>query len=698
MAERNYEFRKRMMEVHRPNRRMPWVVKKENQVEITSDWCIYIADMDDKVIYNAARDLEDYLAVSMGVCVRFQIGGAFPSKAIVYGIDEGLDKNEYRFVVQEDRIIFLGVDSRATAQASFYAEDLMNLAEAPFLEMQNEKRHKLYSPRMVHSGYGLDMFPEEHLRTIAHAGIDALLIFVCDLDITPIGYQDFNDLIYRASLWGIDVYVYSRMLSEEYPEGEEGERFYESTYGKLFRNCPGFKGVFLVGESVEFPSKDPHTTGRLRKDNIDENGNRIIRGKKSPGWWPCCDFPIFLDMVKKIIRKYNPQADIIFCTYNWGYVDEENRLALIRNLPTDISLLVTYEAHEPVEREGRKHSIWDYTISFEGPGQYFVSEAKEAKKRGIPLYAITNTGGLTWDIGTIPYDPVPYQWMKRYETMRHAYENWGLCGTMDSHHYGFYPSFISDLSKQAFYAPTPNLDEALRNIAVRDFSEETADDVLEAWKCFSEGFYWMIPTDPDQYGPLRVGPSYPLVLFDWEKVVFPSPEHALHGRNEICYPEYRYPIGASGTSYRLTEDDIDRLRHEIRCDSKTIDYYEQGCSILEPLIERIHESKQEEAKRLLNLGRYIANCVRTTVNVKKWRLLKEDLQSEDKEVRHLTAIKMRELANEEIANARNTIPLVEFDSRLGYEPSMEYMGDKEHIEWKIDLTQKMLEDELKLYL
>ena len=48
----------------------------------------------------------------------------------------------------------------------------------------------------------------------------------------------------------------------------------------------------------------------------------------------------------------------------------------------------------------------------------------------------------------------------------------------------------------------------------------------------------------------------------------------------------------------------------------------------------------------------------------------------------------------EIENARRTIPLVQLDSRLGFEPSMEYIGDEAHILWKIETTQKALEEEI----
>ena len=52
--------------------------------------------------------------------------------------------------------------------------------------------------------------------------------------------------------------------------------------------------------------------------------------------------------------------------------------------------------------------------------------------------------------------------------------------------------------------------------------------------------------------------------------------------------------------------------------------------------------------------------------------------------------RMRAIGEAEIQNARNTIPLVDFDSRLGYEPSMEYMCDRAHLEWKIRETQRAM--------
>ena len=48
-------------------------------------------------------------------------------------------------------------------------------------------------------------------------------------------------------------------------------------------------------------------------------------------------------------------------------------------------------------------------------------------------------------------------------------------------------------------------------------------------------------------------------------------------------------------------------------------------------------------------------------------------------------------------NAIATIPIVEKDSRLGWEPSMDYIGDKKHIEWKLRHLEYVLDYELGCY-
>ena len=55
---------------------------------------------------------------------------------------------------------------------------------------------------------------------------------------------------------------------------------------------------------------------------------------------------------------------------------------------------------------------------------------------------------------------------------------------------------------------------------------------------------------------------------------------------------------------------------------------------------------------------------------------------------------MEALLLAEKKNVENTIPLVQMDSRLGWEPSMEYMTDEWHLEWKLRQLAYTLDTEL----
>lgn len=684
MAELNYEFRKRMLEVHKKNRRIEKPLG-EGQIEITDEWKI-VVPANNEFLTRCGRDLEDYFFTSMNIEVPRTTKNV-TDKCLVYVIDEKLEKDgTYRIEVTDNCVKLIGKDERAAAQAGYFLEDLMNLEEAPYITIGVQERTPRFRCRMVHSGFSLDVFPNEHLSAIAHQGINIILLYTRAANYSHAGFTDFNDIIHRASLYGLDVYAYSAMRSRRHPEDADAEEFYDNLYGDLFRRCPGLKGIVFVGESIEFPSHDERTSGMSYLDNRDANGNKLIN-KPNPGWFPCRDFPEWVDMVKKIIRREQPDADIVFWTYNWGYQPEDLRVELIDNLPTDISLQATFEMFEDTERDGVPCRAVDYTLFQPYAGKYFLSEAKAAKRRGIPLYSMTNAAGLTWDVGTIPYEPAPYQWLKRYEAIIDANEKYGLCGTMESHHFGFYPSFISELLKWCFTTPKPNGEEIIDRLIKRDFGAENLDTVRRAYRLFSDALHNMPSTNPDQYGPMRIGPAFPMLLFRDNDIVIPFGEHSVHGRNTICFPYYKYP---SLENSKVKET----LLGEIRLYKKASDTFLEGAALLKSIIPSLPKSKQDDARRIAGIGEFMGRTALTTHHVKRWFVCKDALKRGICEDYDALFAELTQLTADELANARATLPLVDFDSRLGYEPSMDYMGHREAIEWKIALQESILKEEI----
>ncbi|MBQ4160332.1 MAG: hypothetical protein IJD83_05320, partial [Clostridia bacterium] len=349
--------------------------------------------------------------------------------------------------------------------------------------------------------------------------------------------------------------------------------------------------------------------------------------------------------------------------------------------------LVTYEMFERYNVGDIQEYCSDYTIVFEGPGKYFVSEAEVAAKRGIRLYTMSNTGGMTWDLGVIPYMPAPHQWIKRIKNMRKANTDWGLCGLMESHHYGFYPSFIGDLTNLALSDTELSIEEILNRVLTKHFGKENAEKTEKALQLWSEGFTNFTPSNEDQYGPYRIGPAYPLCFTR----IFNAPSAPYaHFGNRIVFPNY--PMFPANDRPRNSASAL-RMPVEIELNEKARMLMGKGIEILESI-----ENKNDALLRLINLGKFIANTLTTTVHAKKWYITKTKLQvAQSRDEANALIATLREIGEAEIVNVQSTIPLVEADSRLGWEPSMEYIGHKENLEWKIRQVRYVLDKELDVY-
>ena len=692
MPESPYTFRQRLAEVHHPNRRDPEAVLAAGEVVVDSAWTVAFEHGASDLVRRAAVDLADYLRVSMAETVLVRDLGADESageRTIALSVDPTVEATErgYRLRVDSDRISLAGVDDRGAAQAAYYVEDLMNLRGGPYLAVGETTRSALFS-RWTHSGWDLDEFPDDYLAQVAHAGIDAILVFVVAPNHTPDGLVNrhpekgsrgrFQDLAYltdRAARFGLDVYLYSYVHDDlPHPDDEGSQAAYDRVYGSLFEACPKAKGIVLVGESVEFRSRDPKTSGRLRLDPPDPSG--LPSALPTPGWWPCTDYPQWVERVRDACRKHNPDADIVFWTYNWGWAPEPERVALIENLPDDVRLHVTFEMFEPFTHDGVWSLCVDYTASQVGPGRYFASEAAAAHKRGMALSAQANTGGLTWDFGTIPYQPIPYQWLARHRSLKRARDDWGLSGLMENHHYGWTPSFIADLAKWSYWSPSPEGEDVIAALARRDFGPG-AEKALEAWDLWSRAATEYVPSNADQYGPCRIGPAYPIGLFGAPKIKGdPEP---MFGEL-IVHAPYHPDLGRPGVKTAAAA----RVVGEIAAFERMQALWTEGTDRLAEAAALAPERLRANAERMVVMGRYVSTVIATTLTCKKWWQLESRLAIETDPARANELLDQLEVvARAEQANAESAIPLLEADSRLGWEPSMGYLGDVRHVTWKL---------------
>lgn len=677
----NFDFQQKLINFH-PKNILKDVTLAENEIKLPN--LIKLIKSDNVVIDNALKDFKKFLKSSFDVNAEIDKSEFGFNLSTV--VDSSLKFNGYIISVSDSSVLVKANSDRNVAQGIFYIEFLTFEKKSPILNKGEIKVEIPYSPRIAHSGYALDEFPNEYLSNLAHFGYDAIAVYVKGVNLSRTGAYDFNDLVKRAKSYGIDVYLYASFGRFIDVYSEDSDKEFDEVYGAVFENCKGAKGIVLVGESVEFASRDErvaqHSNRQKPLDNLREN-------LPTPGWYPCRDYPLWVEKVQKSIKKHNPNADIVFWTYNWGWAPEKDRVELIKNLPKDVSLNVTFEMFEHYDVFGSNQTVTDYSIAKADAGSYFKSEAKTAKECGIKLYSMTNSAGRTWDFGTIPYMPFPMQWLKRFEEVNKAKTEYNLQGLMETHHYGFYPSFIARLNQLCQLFPN-DLQNNLKRV-FKAYFENTSSELYSAFEDISEAITYLPPSIEGQYGPCRNGTAYPLCLT--KSVKPPRLEITVSG--DAFWPGY---YGQFEENMGLGFSDIGvpyGLRHkqEIKMLKKMLELLKSGIKKLSDI-----KDKNKELISVLNIVKYVNCSVKTFLNAKLFYTERVALKLCDNPKKMLEiCARIRKIAQNEIENAKSSIKYLKKDSSLGYEASMGYVGGVERVEWKIKQVQNMLDSDVAYY-
>ncbi len=698
MTEKNYDFRKRLRDIHRPARVNLEVLPESNECSVDESWTIVIPPVcaGDPVLQTAAVDFQDYLRVSMNVSIPIRSESSGPKIQLEIDCNVSGRLDAFLLSVKPGIIRVSARSGRGIFGGTVYIEDLMNLREAPFLEHTDFFCKPLIKTRGVHSGFGLDMFPDHHLNAIVHAGFTEICLFIRGIGTCGNSYCDIQDVIDRAERYGLDVIFYGLISAYKHPGDSDAETYFDHAFGSIFKHYPKAKGIMLAGESAEFPSQDPQTSGKRRTES-DWHG--IPDPRPSPGWWPCEDYPAWLKAVRDAIHKYNPDATISFCTYNWLWAPVEVRRKFLEAMPKKIQLRVPFEMFKVYDlSDGVRCQIMDYTISETDFSECCREEMRIAHELGVEIGVTALSCGTPWNFGTTPYVPAPLQWIKRCDSLRAAHENYHADNFYDSHHMGWWPSIITDLSRAVFRQSETNLGALLKKLTIRDYGVAAVDNIMEVWGLWSEAMTFYVASNENQYGPFRVGPSYPLVFHPnvtrtmrSKEIKFPATDHAHFGAkilNTFYQPfensgQSPYPLRRRGELAKLTQ--MQKMWHE-------------GVTKLSETVELIPESKRDTYNELLTLGKFIETFIITGINVNDWYWLNIKLLNTDERSRGLELLDQLEaIAKNEIKNAQNAIDYVDADSRLGWEPSMEYMTDRWHLEWKIKHAQTVLDGDMKTY-
>ena len=680
-VEQNYEFRK---DYGQPHKRIYGAKERkaeQNELVLKDGLTISVGDLG-QVAKVAAKDFAAYLKTAFGLNAKVVEGNADITACV--NPDALTQCKGYmgrKTCVTAQGVTIDAFDERGVAQAFYALEDKMNARRAPFLTHGAAEQMAAFSPRMIHSGMGLDYYPDEYLSTCAHYGYDAILAFVENGCKGAHGVDyDFRDLCRRAAKYGIDVYAYSYLQNYVHPDEEGAWEKFDAVFGQVFRDVPEFKGIVFVGESANFPSRDPRVIAKPDRSTTEDG---LPTGKKAPGWFPCIDYPDWLRMSRDVIRAVKPDADIIFWTYNFGQAPVEDRVKFVEAMPADVSLQANFNSPHLFQFDNAPSKMRDYTVTVTEPSVPFKAEAEVAKRRGIRMYAMVNTAGRTWDFGVMPFEPFPWQWNDLHQNILKAREEYGLCGLMESHHFGFTPSFITAQVKQAYTVGGQTFDEYLGNWADR-LAGEDKDKLLAAMKLVNESIHYYTPSNENQYGPYRVGPAFP---FNVNGANHRPDPPGVHFGYDICFVHNYHDDGSQAAPYCLRRPD------EIARCKKALELVRAGLRIMKTI-----SVKSAELKKLMNMLEYMCRTHQTAINFKELTVVLDKMRAEDNADRlYRLTVKLENILLKERRNAEAAIPLVERDSALGYEPSMEYIGGADAIRWKLKHLDMMLQYSVPAY-
>ena len=201
---------------------------------------------------------------------------------------------------------------------------------------------------------------------------------------------------------------------------------------------------------------------------------------------------------------------------------------------------------------------------------------------------------------------------------------------------------------------------------------------VEAWRHFTKAINYYPYSDPvARYpGPIQVGPGHPFYL-DRSK---PGGGRVRDWQNNLVWTQ---PWGPEVTLkyFGLLENE-----------------WQRGIEIEEAAFKDVPEGRREAARREYGVAKSILCCVRSCRNLIRFLMAREKLYAEpDKARRDGLLAEMRSVAEAELANAHEALPLCKADSRIGYASGGARVGGlytPALIRWKIAQVQQMLDEEM----
>jgi len=734
-SEELYDHHKQLSKgpVHFPRRHSDAKPEAAEMALPEQGWTLVWNRHSSPMLENAARDFQDYLQTSMEVRVTAESRDSLEQwerlrRTIVVGTRDQLPgcgsqfrgPKDYQILVSPDRLTVCGYDERGVMYGLYNLEARMNLREGPFLPGELKTvRHSLYNTRMVLSWMGWMEWPDNLLSHLAHDGFDAIFTSVYanpNGDRGPadtstefyarllfrIRKQDparMRDLIERASRFGIKVYtpiIYQYLGT---PESEAGLR---KLVRDILRDFPDIRGYVLLTEGFYYKEwRAGHADNEEEMQEWARNWTRAV------------------SIVAEECHRVDSAIEILPWEYNIDFRPEKATLKryFIQQLPEGTIPLLTWENGKSFEIDGLRGYLRDYSLNQIGPAEVTEAQIEEARNRRMKVYSKVDTFA-SWQFGTIPYLPFPYQWHARYQ----ALEKHGVSGTLESWSSGYKPNFIAEMRAWYCWSGAPPLEDLLGAIARRDFGAGAEKLVLKAWDHFSRAIRLVPDTGPHMGTNNAVGnplffqppPARTMTLnYSWQDQdkwmgYFGggiNPYWPFTVSRMVFYPDFSNQTNKAET-YARSVSGIGRLKGQEGLELKVLpvfmkylllaaDELEEGLKLYRQAALLSPTDKRQRAVREVVVAEQIQRMLRSSQAILEFEDLRLQLAGESDSGKAKALLdRMETILRAEIARTELSLAAASRDSRLGFQFEQDYVYTPFSLREKLELLRESLEKQI----
>lgn len=407
-------------------------------------------------------------------------------------------------------------DSAGILRALTFLEDMAQTNGAFAFDKGSFKRKAAFKTRFIYSFCGLyndalDVdssiwLPDALLESYAKTGINgiwiaAILYKMIRFPFEPKlseGYEmrmeNLRRLIKRTAAYGVKVFVYFNepramypVVFEKYPHlmgarrkglvsmctsTPEVQDYLREGISEVCKGADGLGGVFLITASENLTNCH---------SRAGENDRECPVCSKRPMWEVVSEVN---NIIAKAVHDTNPEIKVICWDWGWnrpGYMPEEDVKKCIESLPDYAIVMCNRECGIPVDIDGVKGVVDDYSLAISGVSKMSEKEWKWAKESGHETSAKLQLSN-TWECSTIPYLPV----FTRVEEIVDCIKERGVEHIMVSWTLGGYPSPNIKIASDKFFETETDSD-INRDIYEVVYGKD-GEKVKKAAKVFSDAF------------------------------------------------------------------------------------------------------------------------------------------------------------------------------------------------------------------